>query len=579
MRALVHWGQIAARAGDRASAYRLFLEALALEPTDAEAWLWRAGTAAEPAEAIACLERVLELDPANPRARRGLEEVRQRFGPGPAVEQPETSPLVSQPTTRWSDSSPWGVALSRAALAVLVLGFQLVHDVADDPAPAPASEATAPVVSLADGGDRWSDDALPVAELAERSAPVAALAGPSGEPQGAKPEPEQVRVAQERVLSGESIDADELSQMLAEVRPEAAPVATAAGSAAGSSPALAGAVAAAPARVTPPTSEQPVARAAERPAGPAEQPADRPPDEAAPPALVSRLTDAAIPNGPRSEAGKGTSLPWVAVHRATGLWSKPGHEAELFRTVQPGARFQIAKPQDGPRLYVWDPTTGNFAFIDAVDVGPGSPLRVQRRPLERGAVPPPPPERPWVAVHHPTGLWSGPEKGAQLFGPAQTGARFQVAGPQQGPRLPVWDPNAKNYAYIDAVDVGPAERPQTTTARKPKQEETEQEAKQEDPMPIKNAFWSGMARVSMYTCVELGGCNRTAMGIWPYEGVVAVDPRMIPLGSKVWIEGLGTFLAADTGSAIVGNRIDVYVDSYLRALQWGVRYLAAAAFG
>jgi hypothetical protein len=40
----------------------------------------------------------------------------------------------------------------------------------------------------------------------------------------------------------------------------------------------------------------------------------------------------------------------------------------------------------------------------------------------------------------------------------------------------------------------------------------------------------GTARVTMYTCVELGGYKRTASGIWPYEGVVAIDRRVTSLG-------------------------------------------------
>jgi N-acetylmuramoyl-L-alanine amidase len=94
----------------------------------------------------------------------------------------------------------------------------------------------------------------------------------------------------------------------------------------------------------------------------------------------------------------------------------------------------------------------------------------------------------------------------------------------------------------------------------------------------REVIWSGTARVTMYTCVELGGCNRTALGIWPYEGIVAVDPRLIPLGSTVWVDGLGTFLAADTGSSIAGSKIDVFVNDYQRARQWGAQQRSAAAY-
>ncbi len=104
------------------------------------------------------------------------------------------------------------------------------------------------------------------------------------------------------------------------------------------------------------------------------------------------------------------------------------------------------------------------------------------------------------------------------------------------------------------------------------------EPEQNAVIASENFLWVGMARVTLYTCVELGGCNRTALGLWPYEGVVAVDPRLIPLGSMVWVEGLGIFLAADTGSFLRGNRVDVYVDDYSRAIHWGVQYLRVAAY-
>lgn len=176
-------------------------------------------------------------------------------------------------------------------------------------------------------------------------------------------------------------------------------------------------------------------------------------------------------------------------------------------------------------------------------------------------VPRPAPDSPWVAVHRPTELWSGTDNLAISFREVGQDARFQIARPQDGPRLYVWDPTTENYAYIDALNVGPSEAPK------------------HPPVPVAPIpFWQGTARVTMYTCVELGGCNRTASGIWPYEGVVAVDPRVIPLGSKVWIDGLGVFLAADTGGAVKGNKIDVFSNSYPRAIQWGVQYLEASAW-
>lgn len=65
--------------------------------------------------------------------------------------------------------------------------------------------------------------------------------------------------------------------------------------------------------------------------------------------------------------------------------------------------------------------------------------------------------------------------------------------------------------------------------------------------------------------------NRTATGVEPREGLIAVDPRVIPLGTQVYIEGYGYAIAADTGGLIKGNIIDVFFPSLQRCLSWGRR--------
>ncbi|OSX96674.1 hypothetical protein S3E15_00305 [Bacillus mycoides] len=70
-----------------------------------------------------------------------------------------------------------------------------------------------------------------------------------------------------------------------------------------------------------------------------------------------------------------------------------------------------------------------------------------------------------------------------------------------------------------------------------------------------------------------GGRVLTAMGHDltenPNMRIIAVDPKVIPLGSKVWVEGYGEAIAGDTGSAIKGNRIDVLMGSKSKAMNWG----------
>jgi len=67
--------------------------------------------------------------------------------------------------------------------------------------------------------------------------------------------------------------------------------------------------------------------------------------------------------------------------------------------------------------------------------------------------------------------------------------------------------------------------------------------------------------------------NRTATGVWPSFGTVAVDPRVIPLGSRLTIEGFEgvTFRAEDTGGAVNGARVDIFMSSYNQAIQYGRR--------
>lgn len=59
----------------------------------------------------------------------------------------------------------------------------------------------------------------------------------------------------------------------------------------------------------------------------------------------------------------------------------------------------------------------------------------------------------------------------------------------------------------------------------------------------------------------------------PDAKVIAVDPAVIPLGSTVWVEGYGYAKALDTGGAIRGNRIDVFIDNKQRMNDWGVKMI------
>lgn len=61
---------------------------------------------------------------------------------------------------------------------------------------------------------------------------------------------------------------------------------------------------------------------------------------------------------------------WVAATGPATLWSNPGPDAVAFGEVPPGTRFRVVRPQEGPRYYVFDPRTSNYAYVDAAAVEP-----------------------------------------------------------------------------------------------------------------------------------------------------------------------------------------------------------------
>jgi 3D (Asp-Asp-Asp) domain-containing protein len=63
----------------------------------------------------------------------------------------------------------------------------------------------------------------------------------------------------------------------------------------------------------------------------------------------------------------------------------------------------------------------------------------------------------------------------------------------------------------------------------------------------------------------------TALGVPVRKGVVAVDPKLIPLGTKLHIPGYGPGLAADVGTAIKGRIIDLWFPTTAKARTWGRR--------
>jgi len=85
-------------------------------------------------------------------------------------------------------------------------------------------------------------------------------------------------------------------------------------------------------------------------------------------------------------------------------------------------------------------------------------------------------------------------------------------------------------------------------------------------------------KATAYTACEKWG-HATASGMYAQVGVIAVDPSVIPMGTKVYIEGIngagdyGYAIAGDTGGSIKGNIIDLYKNSESECNRWGVKYV------
>ncbi|MDO6848528.1 LysM peptidoglycan-binding domain-containing protein [Priestia megaterium] len=115
---------------------------------------------------------------------------------------------------------------------------------------------------------------------------------------------------------------------------------------------------------------------------------------------------------------------------------------------------------------------------------------------------------------------------------------------------------------------------QAEQAQKEQQQAQAEQAQQQPAESSQQASGKSMTvEATAYTANCAGCSGTTATGVDlkanPNQKVIAVDPSVIPLGSKVYVEGYGEAVAADTGGAIKGNRIDVFVPSEGDAQQFG----------
>lgn len=122
----------------------------------------------------------------------------------------------------------------------------------------------------------------------------------------------------------------------------------------------------------------------------------------------------------------------------------------------------------------------------------------------------------------------------------------------------------------DSIPVKPQKVPSKVEESK---KETKKAAVEEPKKKSEGSYTVMTVTATAYTAYCEGCSGITATGIDlrsnPNQKVIAVDPRIIPLGSKVYVEGYGMAVAGDTGGAIKGNRIDIYMPSHSNAIDFG----------
>ncbi|SCX60834.1 LysM peptidoglycan-binding and 3D domain-containing protein [Lysinibacillus fusiformis] len=136
-----------------------------------------------------------------------------------------------------------------------------------------------------------------------------------------------------------------------------------------------------------------------------------------------------------------------------------------------------------------------------------------------------------------------------------------------------------------AVESKPEETVSSTSNTAPKDSAPEATApststtasKENAPEANKTASKEIIVEASAYTasCEGCSGITATGMNLKanPNAKVISVDPAVIPLGSKVYVEGYGEAIAGDTGGAIKGKRIDVFFPSQQDAINFGVKQI------
>ena len=169
-----------------------------------------------------------------------------------------------------------------------------------------------------------------------------------------------------------------------------------------------------------------------------------------------------------------------------------------------------------------------------------------------------------------------------IEGDAVQSAKEKIAAKEQAIK------EAKEKAEQEAREKAAREKAEREAREQAEREAAEQAAAEKETkeqatsqQPTGQTFIMESTAYSSDPADTLGGGTVTATGqnLLTNPMAVAVDPNVIPLGTRLYVEGYGEAIASDTGGAIKGNIVDVHFPTYEQCVQWGRRQVKVTILG
>ncbi len=159
-------------------------------------------------------------------------------------------------------------------------------------------------------------------------------------------------------------------------------------------------------------------------------------------------------------------------------------------------------------------------------------------------------------------------------GEAVQTAKTKIAAKEKAEKAAAEKAAAEKAAAEKAAKEQAAREAQATSEKEAaEQAAAEAAAQAATTQPVGQTFIMESTAYSSDPADALGGGTVTATGqnLLTNPMAVAVDPNVIPLGTRLYVEGYGEAIASDTGGAIKGNIVDVHFSTYEQCIQWGRR--------